>query len=76
MRKPAIQPAVTGKGHERPARPLPDAPGREPDPQGVAPASKAAQDEPVALPNADRHRMETAIARHPPGRRRKKEPVQ
>ncbi len=65
----ATGPAVTGKGLERPARKLPrKAPQRDPD--GVAPAGKAAQDEPKGQPNSDRHRMETLIARHPTGRRK------
>ena len=58
---------VTGKGHAR-AQPLPEAPRHTRDPDGVAPAAKAAQDEPKGLPNSDRHRMETAIARQKPSR--------
>jgi hypothetical protein len=69
MKPPPTKPAPAGKGHETPAPPLPRTRPHEPDPEGVAPADKAAEDEPKARPNADRHRMETAIARHPPRRR-------
>ncbi len=37
--------------------------GRRPDPDGVEPAKKAAADEPKGLPNSDRHKMETAVAK-------------
>ncbi len=49
----------------KPVAPTPDVAkeeGRKADPDGVAPASKAAKDEPKGLPNSDRHQMETAVA--------------
>jgi hypothetical protein len=61
------RPPITGKGHAR-AQPLPDAPRPTRDPDGVAPAKKAVQDEPKGLPNSDRHHMETVIARQKPPR--------
>ncbi len=33
------------------------------DTDGVAPAKEAAKDEPKGLPNSDRHKMETAVAK-------------
>ncbi len=43
--------------------PAAGAPRPEKDPDGVAPAAKAARDEPKGQPNSDRHKMETAIAK-------------
>lgn len=37
---------------------------KERDPAGIAPAEKAAQDEPKGQPNSDRHRMETNVKKH------------
>jgi len=46
-----------------PAKPVAPTPPQAKDPDGVAPAKQAAKDEPKGLPNSDRHRMETAVAK-------------
>lgn len=62
-----LRPPVTGAGNANPARKLPDHADNSADPDGVAPAADAADDEPKGQPNSDRHKMETLIGKLPTG---------